>query len=140
MNKLEYDTYLASPEWRERSEYMRRKANYRCHLCNDHTTNLNVHHRTYERVGREFDDDLVVLCRDCHERFHRKSDPTRTLQTLDALYFAINGLNDRWLADLITPAEASALSLLQSIARDLTDAINQSYADAPSPATARDAA
>lgn len=29
--------------------------------------NLDVHHLTYDRFGREELDDLVLLCRDCHK-------------------------------------------------------------------------
>nr|DAW76172.1 MAG TPA: Protein of unknown function (DUF968) [Bacteriophage sp.] len=36
-----------------------------------------MHHKTYENHGREFnrdiaDSDLIVLCRECHEKFHDK--------------------------------------------------------------------
>lgn len=29
---------------------------------------FELHHKTYERLGRERDDDLEVLCKPCHER------------------------------------------------------------------------
>jgi hypothetical protein len=34
---------------------------------------LDVHHRTYERVGQEQLRDLIVLCRTCHSRYHDKA-------------------------------------------------------------------
>jgi hypothetical protein len=46
------------------------KAGFRCQVCNAYGVQLNVHHRTYERRGAEWDTDLIVLCHDCHEIFH----------------------------------------------------------------------
>lgn len=33
------------------------------------TSRLHVHHRTYERLGEELPEDLVVLCEVCHEAY-----------------------------------------------------------------------
>lgn len=30
----------------------------------------NVHHISYENVGKENDEDLTLLCRKCHEQIH----------------------------------------------------------------------
>lgn len=67
-----YLAYLASPEWRARVEAAKRRAGWRCQLCNVDRwfARLDVHHRTYERLGRERDEDLLVLCRHCHDIFH----------------------------------------------------------------------
>lgn len=66
-----YAEYLASPEWgRTRVNALDRAGN-RCQLCNAKKA-LQVHHRTYERVGMEADSDLTVLCRACHSKFHGK--------------------------------------------------------------------
>jgi hypothetical protein len=40
-------------------------ARYRCQQCGAGRA-LQVHHRTYDRVGAEWDEDLQVLCADCH--------------------------------------------------------------------------
>lgn len=34
------------------------------------TLNMQVHHLTYERLGKETFSDLVVICDECHERLH----------------------------------------------------------------------
>lgn len=44
---------------------------YRCVTCNS-TEGLNCHHRTYERWGREWLEDVSTLCRECHEVFHEE--------------------------------------------------------------------
>jgi hypothetical protein len=64
-----YHAYLQTPEWAEKRQAALEDAGQRCQLCNSPSA-LNVHHRTYERVGRERLGDLTVLCRRCHEKFH----------------------------------------------------------------------
>lgn len=66
-----YLQYLQSDEWKARSDAAKARAGYRCQLCNS-TAKIETHHRTYERLGHEDDADLIVLCDDCHKRFHNK--------------------------------------------------------------------
>ena len=61
----DYDVYIRSEGWRRRAERLKRKFGYRCQLCNEGGV-LNAHHRTYERLGYERDEDLTVLCDRCH--------------------------------------------------------------------------
>jgi len=68
-HRSEYLAYLSSPAWKTRAADARRRAGRRCQLCN-RTGELHVHHRTYERLGHELDEDLIVLCSRCHNRFH----------------------------------------------------------------------
>jgi hypothetical protein len=44
-----------------------------CAACGGRWTlrNGNLHHRSYDRLGRERFDDLTPLCRACHEQLHR---------------------------------------------------------------------
>lgn len=67
---VDYSAYLKTPEWQIRRQLALEFYGATCCLCNspDH---LNVHHRTYERIGQEHLRDLIVLCRPCHERYHR---------------------------------------------------------------------
>ena len=64
-----YEAYIRSDEWRERADVAKKRAGYRCQICNRGDITLNVHHRTYERLGNELPEDLTVLCRNCHELF-----------------------------------------------------------------------
>ncbi len=72
LRSLPYREYLQSPEWKERAALARERAGYRCQVCNAINVQLNVHHRTYERLGNEVDGDLTVLCQPCHQIFHEK--------------------------------------------------------------------
>lgn len=71
LRALPYKEYLQSEHWEERREIALIKADWKCSLCNK-SESLNVHHRTYERLGKEMQSDLTVLCRHCHAKFHDK--------------------------------------------------------------------
>jgi 5-methylcytosine-specific restriction endonuclease McrA len=68
-----YAEYLATPRWRAIRQAMLWLAGYRCGVCNASREEiaLEVHHRDYARVGAERPDDLLVLCTECHDLFHR---------------------------------------------------------------------
>lgn len=64
-----YLAYLNSPHWRwVRNRALKRVA-YRCERC-DAKRDLQVHHKSYERLGAERPDDLEVLCFSCHADHH----------------------------------------------------------------------
>ena len=67
--KLFYRLYLDSDIWKKKRRERIEKDGFKCSVCGS-AKNLNVHHITYERLGREDLEDLVTLCRDCHSRLH----------------------------------------------------------------------
>jgi len=69
---LDYATYINSAEWRLKARAAKEQAG-ECALCTS-TTSLEVHHRTYVRLGREHPNDLIVLCHRCHARHHGSYD------------------------------------------------------------------
>lgn len=66
---IDYKEYLKSKEWQEKSIKEKEK-NPNCSLCNG-KGKLHTHHRTYVRCGNERDGDLIVLCSECHDLFHK---------------------------------------------------------------------
>lgn len=64
-----YDEYLKSDHWKQIRKATLREAGYKCAVCNG-TKKLQVHHKSYDRLGCEADDDLVVLCGECHLLLH----------------------------------------------------------------------
>lgn len=74
-----YNSYLASPEWYARRLAVLKRDGNRCRASSaGRTCNANasqVHHLTYERVGREPLDDLVAVCDECHEKLHARVAP-----------------------------------------------------------------
>lgn len=66
----DYKDYLKTYDWNETRKIVLKEANYKCQLCGAKNVKLNVHHNTYENIGNEYREDLVVLCDDCHKKFH----------------------------------------------------------------------
>lgn len=68
-----YDDYLKTEYWKSVSDAVKKRAGYRCQLCNSQH-DLCAHHRTYDHRGDELNylGDLTCLCRRCHEIFHGK--------------------------------------------------------------------
>ena len=68
--KERYHEYLQSNDWKQLRQLKLFEAKGRCQLCNSPKKPLNVHHRTYDRVFNELPEDLIVLCEQCHKKFH----------------------------------------------------------------------
>jgi hypothetical protein len=111
MNKNEYRVYLRSPHWQRRRERIAAASN-QCEFrpcddsrpdkgpfygarCNE-TSGLEVHHRHYDSLGTEEDDDLEVLCRVHHL--------VRTVERVEC---------DR-CAESVVPHECDAVDLVEA--------------------------
>lgn len=70
LRSCDYSVYLASEHWQITRAFALDHAGHRCQVCNANER-LDVHHRTYARRGAELPQDLIVLCRKCHEIFHK---------------------------------------------------------------------
>ena len=62
--------YREEPEWQVRRVQALTRAGYKCQTCSRRDTTLDVHHNCYQNYGDERPEDLVVLCRSCHQKFH----------------------------------------------------------------------
>jgi hypothetical protein len=65
----EYQTYLASARWKASCADALRAARWTCE-CGDSGADVEVHHLTYERLGHERPEDIVVLGPPCHREKH----------------------------------------------------------------------
>lgn len=70
-----YERYIQSERWRRKAEAAKERAGHRCQLCNTDEQPLHTHHKSYERLRHELPEDLIVLCADCHAKFHDKLPP-----------------------------------------------------------------
>ena len=69
--RIGYKNYIRSKEW------ARKKADFRgcglntggCYVCGC-SENLQQHHKTYKRLGKERLTDLILLCQSCHRDVH----------------------------------------------------------------------
>lgn len=67
-NKIAYDRYLNSDEWRVRRDKAFERDSERCVLC--HREGNHVHHMTYRNIFNEDIRDLITVCTECHEYIH----------------------------------------------------------------------
>lgn len=61
----EYLARIASSEWTEFCKKIKGLWHDRCAICYARVA-LQVHHRTYVRLGHELKTDVLPLCRNCH--------------------------------------------------------------------------
>lgn len=78
INKLSYKEFLETPYWETITDYKRSRADFKCEQCGS-SINTCTHHKTYSRHGYEhrsdvIDNDLIVLCRECHQKEHHIDD------------------------------------------------------------------
>ena len=62
-------TYLRSPQWQDLRNRRLSIANHCCELCSS-PESLNLHHVDYSFLTEERIGDVVVLCRNCHQKQH----------------------------------------------------------------------
>jgi ClpP class serine protease len=68
---ISYDEYIKSKMWyRKREDFLGNKKDKNCEVCGNAKAS-QVHHRTYQRLTLEKMSDLTLLCRECHEKFHK---------------------------------------------------------------------
>ncbi len=79
---MDYDAYLLSTKWKAVRAWAMQRASGQCqgHVPPFHALyggfrcsnkrRLQVHHLTYERLGAELPEDVVVLCGRCHAITH----------------------------------------------------------------------
>lgn len=70
LRQLPYAEYLKTAHWQRQRRFALQRAGEACELCG-HPDALEVHHRSYERLGFEQPEDLIVLCQDCHRDHHK---------------------------------------------------------------------
>lgn len=69
---MKYHKYIASHHWRLNPARLAEleASGFRCRVCNANGEgeggSIEVHHRTYARLGHEQPGDLTALCRTCH--------------------------------------------------------------------------
>lgn len=66
MNAAQYRRYLKTSHWRRFKDRYFKRYRYECVVCHA-TKMLELHHLTYERLGKERLEDCVYCCRKCHQ-------------------------------------------------------------------------
>ena len=68
-----YKDYLKSYEWIEKRKLVFNRCKGVCEGCGLKAA-VQVHHKTYANVGKEFLFELLGVCMDCHERIHEENE------------------------------------------------------------------
>lgn len=66
---IDYYSYIHSEAWFQRTEQVRKRNGGTCEVCNLRFGAV-VHHRTYQHLGEELDEELLHVCKSCHEAIH----------------------------------------------------------------------
>lgn len=80
LKKFDYSQQIKSDEWKKFSKSVR-DIRHVCECCRIGTSPLQVHHLFYEQTRDLWDyknEEVVVLCRDCHEKIHVELQVFRT--------------------------------------------------------------
>jgi len=64
-----YADYLVSDIWISTRDYFL-KLNPTCQECHNNEA-TQVHHKSYANVGNEGSEELLVVCKSCHEKIHK---------------------------------------------------------------------
>lgn len=71
-----YLSYIVSRQWDTRRREHLALCDHWCEICHQRPA-VQVHHWTYETLGRENAQDLCAVCVRCHWRIHRSVMPMR---------------------------------------------------------------
>jgi hypothetical protein len=111
-----YHDYLRSDHWRGVNRRYRESRRFPqcCLACGG--PDFQLHHRTYERLGREPLTDLLPLCRDCHFLVHGAGDdwhilPAQTHAILRRLFRWTKGQTKRKFAPWRLPGRPNGFYL-----------------------------
>lgn len=65
-----YEDYIQSPEWQAFKDTYYQTHDKKCAITGD-TENVELHHKTYVRLGDEDEEDVIPLSKPVHEMVHR---------------------------------------------------------------------
>lgn len=72
LRHVAYEDHIASDEYHRKIKAAVLRAGNRCQICNIKSDFLTAHHRTYDHIGEGCEiDDLIAVCKWCHEEIHK---------------------------------------------------------------------
>lgn len=72
-----YNEYLMTRHWQMLRERIYQQRKQTCEKCHKHISVFQLHHLNYWHLGREQDDDVLLMCVACHEKLHKRKDRER---------------------------------------------------------------
>lgn len=89
-----YNAVISSKRWRKLREKFLARHDSKCDRCGwkkttwDRSRTIDLHHKTYERLGEEIDADLELVCSVCHVKADKERAAAGRQRALAALYDA----------------------------------------------------
>jgi 5-methylcytosine-specific restriction endonuclease McrA len=69
---MKYSEKLKDPRWQKRRYEIIKQRKSTCEMCGYIGSKLNIHHLRYDGEPWESkDEDLMLLCKECHRKKHR---------------------------------------------------------------------
>ena len=68
---MKYKEYLEIKHWKDFRKKILSKRNS-CQCCGSKKDIFNIHHRNYNNLFNETNKDVLVLCKKCHYKFHKR--------------------------------------------------------------------
>lgn len=72
-----YASYLETDHWKKIKEALSEATGGICQSCKQFKPPLEIHHKHYDSLGGEKFADLMIICRDCHQKIHEASKPNK---------------------------------------------------------------
>lgn len=66
-----YDEHLRSKQWFAFKAGIIKARGFRCEICGSQK-DLELHHLNYKNFGNEQAEDVMLLCKLCHKKAHKK--------------------------------------------------------------------
>lgn len=92
--RQKYNMVTQSARWKKLRIRLIERCGHKCQRCGwkheawNKSRTLELHHKTYERVGSELESDLEVVCSICHRRADRERAVEGRRKSADCLYNA----------------------------------------------------
>jgi hypothetical protein len=69
LRRIKYKEYLKSKKWRDFKNALLKARGNCCEKCGQ-VKPLDAHHMTYKRLFNELPEDILLVCRPCHQKIH----------------------------------------------------------------------
>jgi hypothetical protein len=89
-----WELYIGSDCWKRKRNYIIKKRGCKCQMCGDvskKSSEYHLHHNIYDRLGHEMENDLQLLCNECHSGLHKQFTLTELKRMFEEFTY-INGV------------------------------------------------
>lgn len=80
--RTKYEQHIRSARWKNMKRDFRKLRGDKCERCGS-GHQLELHHRTYERLGLELIKDLELLCSGCHSVADQEREISQLIKSLE---------------------------------------------------------